>query len=179
MIDHMAKSLGVRAPEPISWAESVQHVLVPNYLKTIQEYGGKLNDLTLEQAVRKLGDPLKYAELLNSNVLPHITDNDARRVFGARVVGTIAILAFQQRGWTIHNPIGQVPYITKPSQEDNYDQEYNDEEYIGNGGQAQRLEPFEWIEAFIERKCTWEELLGHYQTYSVDSVALNEIIKSN
>ena len=183
MIDHMAKSLGVRAPEPISWAESVQHVLVPNYLKTIQEYGGKLNDLTLEQAVRKLGDPLKYAELLNSNVLPHITDNDAKRVFGARVVGTLAILAFQQRGWTIHNPIGQVPYITKPSQEDNNDQEYNDEEYNdeeynGNGGQAQRLEPFEWIEEFIERKCTWAELLGHYQTYSVDSVALSEILKS-
>ncbi|MFM8190125.1 MAG: M48 family metallopeptidase [Pirellula sp.] len=172
MIDHMAKSLGVKSPEPISWNESVQRVLVPNYLKLIEEFGGNIEALNLGQATEKLRTPKECIELLNPKVLPHITDDEAKRVFASRVIGTLAILAFEKRGWTIQNPIGDIPYIQKLREENDVDGQEDEDQR----NPMIQLNPFDWIEQFINRKWTLDELIGKYQDHRIDTVRLIDIV---
>jgi hypothetical protein len=164
--------LGVKSPEPISWNESVQRVLVPNYLKLIEEFGGNIEALNLGQATEKLRTPKECIELLNPKVLPHITDDEAKRVFASRVIGTLAILAFEKRGWTIHNPIGDIPYIQKLREENDVDGQEDED----RRNPMIQLNPFDWIEKFINRKWTLDELIGRYQDHRIDTVRLIDIV---
>jgi len=156
MIDHMAKTLKVSAPEAIRWTDTVERVLIPNYFQTIKELGGNLQGLTLEQAAQKLSNPQRCSELINPEILPHITDDDNKRSLASQIVGTLAILALYLRGGSVQNPIGQAPFVQT--------------------GHGDRVEPFEWMKELIERKITLDELIAKYQEYQIDSFQVDEIL---
>jgi len=156
MIDHMAKTLKVSAPEAIRWTDTVERVLIPNYFQTIKDLGGNLQGLTLEQAAQKLSNPQRCSELINPEILPHITDDDNKRSLASQIVGTLSILALYLRGGSVQNPIGQAPFVQT--------------------GHGDRVEPFEWIKELIERKITLDELIAKYQEYQIDSFQVDEIL---
>jgi len=170
MIDHMAKSVGVSSPDSIAWSESTEKVLIPGYLVALQGCAAKLDDLTLEQATMKLANPKDCIGLINDNLLPHLPDDESKRVTAARIIGFIAILAFKRRGWEILNPIGQTPYVQMPI--DSTTSPFQAER------SETRLEPFDWIEQFIQRKCSHEDLISIYREHGVESVLIKDILAS-
>jgi len=156
MIDHMAKTLKVSAPQAIGWTETVERVLVPNYFQMIHDLGGNLKGLTLEQAAQKLSTAEKCGELISATVLPHIPDGETKRSLASQIVGTLSILALYLRGWAVQNPMGQAPFV--------------------RNAQDDRIEPFEWIKEFSEQKCSLDDLIAKYREYQIDSFPIDEIL---
>jgi hypothetical protein len=127
---------------------------------TIQQLGGNFNGTTFGRAVEKLGNQADFTELLSRRFLSEVDDYDTRRIYAARIIGTLSLLAFKKQGWNLENPIGQPPYVTKSDDQDS----------------VVRLDPVEWIDRYIERKCTIDDLLAKYQEFQIDGVELDQLL---
>lgn len=134
--------------------------------------------MTLEQAAMKLGNTNQVSEMISPNILPHLNDDDSKRLFAARIVGSASILAFQELGWKIRNPIGQSPYV-EPASDSNHSSIKDElsEDLIANQTN-QKVMPFEWIEQLLAKKCTLEELLENYRQFGVGSVRIGDLVKA-
>jgi Zn-dependent protease with chaperone function len=160
MIDHIAQALNVNSPKAVQWSETAEIVLLPNLYGTIQQLGGNFNGMTFGRAVEKLGNQADFTELLSQRFLSEVDDFDTRRIYAARIIGTLSLLAFNKQGWNLENPIGQPPYVTKSDVQDS----------------VVRLDPVEWIDRYIERKCTIDELLAKYQEFQIEGVELDQLL---
>ena len=153
MILHLFKTAGVSSPKTVSWSDVGNQVFVPFWSKYLNDISGNLKGITLWQASEMLESDEFRRKLLNPEIVRHAPE-EAQKQLAISIVGLGAIVALSREGWSIQSLPGRPPYATKGEE---------------------KIEPAAWIEGFLEKKHTLEELQDYFEACGIDDVEIESL----